>query len=566
VSPPRPFDRGWGLLTGLVYLLGAWAFLRATPLFEAPDENGHFAYTAVLAQHRALPTVLGSGEGVPRPPYLQSELGHHPPLYYGLLWGLLWLGRDQTLRAHAQLTPVAADRPLKFEHGFDERAPPSEEVRALRRLRGLSVLLGGLSLLFVHRLLRRAAPTDPWVARCGTLALATNPGWLATHAVLDNGNLAVCLCLAVTALAARVLARGNWGPATALGLGALAGAALWTKLTALVALVPIVAVGAWLGARDPVRRGRHLMLTLLALGVAALLICPWVLRNFELYGEPLGTAVHERAYAVSRVPSELLPAHLTQALPLGLFRSAVGSLGWNAGFAPLWVQWVVGIAALGALALAGTRRARSSTHGPSAGLIGLTALAALALVVRFNFVFGQPQARYAYAGAAGAALVLGLGAATLRRLPGGRSVLVAVGALWISGAAATWLAARERLAFVPTDPHRSLASFDLYAVGSDPTLPPLGLERRDPAPPLLSLPTVGGPYTLRLWVEGGPVFGSTYEFLGVAAAGEFPLPQVVWDYLEPGTVLHLAYRQVPDRARGEGTRDAPESPALRVQR
>src|SRR5690606_4523346 len=129
--------------------------------------------------------------------------------------------------------PPDRRRSWKFGHGFDERWPWSDEVVLLKLLRGLSVLLGAVTIVLVHRLGRVSFPRRPAVADLGALLLATLPAWSYAHGVLDNGNLAATLAHVVLLLCATSLARGRLPLGLAVALGTSWAAALLAKLTAL---------------------------------------------------------------------------------------------------------------------------------------------------------------------------------------------------------------------------------------------------------------------------------------------------------------------------------------------
>ena len=73
----------------VLHVLFAGACLVRTPAFEGPDESDHAYYAFHLAHTHALPIVWKSMELTGEPAWKNAALGHHPPLYYAILAGLM---------------------------------------------------------------------------------------------------------------------------------------------------------------------------------------------------------------------------------------------------------------------------------------------------------------------------------------------------------------------------------------------------------------------------------------------------------------------------------------------
>ncbi|MGE5262651.1 MAG: hypothetical protein ACM3S0_04670, partial [Acidobacteriota bacterium] len=66
----------------VLFILLGGAYSIATPLFEAPDEQWHFAFVQYVATGRGLPV-----QTVDQPTHLARQEGSQPPLYYLLAAG-----------------------------------------------------------------------------------------------------------------------------------------------------------------------------------------------------------------------------------------------------------------------------------------------------------------------------------------------------------------------------------------------------------------------------------------------------------------------------------------------
>lgn len=562
--------RPWLWLALLAYLVLAGSHAAVTPVFEAPDEKAHFGYAWHLLQDGEPPIIAGSAPIAGQPAWRESALGHHPTLYYRVL--AAWqraLGMADLTDTSSVVDDDQRGGRFHFRHGWDEVGAGSAEVRTFHRLRWLSILCGAVSLVLVHRLLRLALPTAPRAADLAVGLVALAPGWTLSHAVLDNGALAVTLSLAALLLLAGAAERGRLSLGRGLAVGLVVGLALSTKLTAVGSVALIGLAAAWLLGRAPERRRETLVAAALAGGLAALLWAPWLLRNLELYGEPLGTAAHERAYASSVVPDVLMLRHLTYAVPVLVFRTGVGMIGWNAGYVPAWIQVLAGATLSAALVGLVLGRGRLGLRAGPGLLVAASAVVALGLLLRFNLVFHQPQARYALTGIAGLALLVAAGAAGLAR-PLGRAarplawVLVAG---WAAAALHSLATARALLRVDPSgaDPAAAILTADLFTPATEPQLTASRIGTA--TPPSVAWPEPGGRVSLHLWCVDGPKLGGTYEHLGLAfESGRASVPGAVWASLPPGATVLFKLRELVDRRAGEAVAEARESAVLVVER
>lgn len=216
-------------------------------------------------------------------------------------------------------------------------------ARFVHALRGLSVLLG-LSTVVLTYAAGLLAFGRAEVAAAAAAFVACLPKFIVVSATFTNDALVITLSslLLVLALAiGRTASRGEAAYA-AFGMGAVAGAAVITKLNA-APLLPAAAL-ALLLTRRPVKE-RMLHLCLLAAGV--LLVSGWWFdRNHDVYGDYLARQA-SRDYLRERLPTLVDPVSLLDAdrflyfVPETLFRSAWYTGGWNQFVGPVAVNLVL---------------------------------------------------------------------------------------------------------------------------------------------------------------------------------------------------------------------------------
>jgi hypothetical protein len=258
----------------------------------------------------------------------------------------------------------------------------------------LAALLAPLSLLIALRLWPQQ-PFAGWGAACLTAAL---PGVDVNLTSVTNDVLVAMLggLTVLVAISGRVTRR------RALVVGALLGAALLTKTTA-VALVPAVVLAMALR-----RRGGGPAKVAAALGVAAVLGAPWIASNLALYGEVITT---REQLAMSAFPARTAALDfwsvstlhsfvtfwsgdpflsLTTAVPLALFAAFLSALAvagllraWRAGAVDRDLLTVLALAAAGAALVSVTSPVLAAFEAPGrlayVGLPAATALVAVGL-------------------------------------------------------------------------------------------------------------------------------------------------------------------------------------------
>lgn len=401
----------------LLHLLLAGAYSVWNPLGEAPDEADHWAYVVYLARERALPVG---------PQQTQSK---HPPLFHASAALVASLAEPSAdfLRPNSDIAiaPGPTQSPNFFVHTAQEAWPWRGGVLAFHLARGWAVLLSSLTVAAVYGLGRAALPQRPGVALLAMGLAATLPEFAFIGSTVNNDGAAALFAtlglwggFAIYQGGGRL--RSGWWTPPALGLGLLAKVsttALWPVVGLLIVLGAARAGlasgrapgGAWPAA---VWRTRpRWVITGPAVFVPALVIAaPWWLRNWRLYGDPLGLALM-RATVDERSGGWGLAE--TGWLLRGWFFSFWGKFG-GAGHIPypVWVYWLWGALALaGLIGLVITWRRERGARLPMA-LLALAVLAVAAGIGRYSLIaLGTDQGRLLFPALGPLLLLLALGLA-----------------------------------------------------------------------------------------------------------------------------------------------------------
>ncbi len=533
----------------------ATAFAFTTPSFEAPDENSHYEYAQHLANAGTLPLAPGLAQQRGLPQTEGAARAHEAPLYYSLLAAAQRLtGTDDTVFGPvinpAFGNPQQPSQHLHNLHGSGQGEGP------LRLLRCLSVLLGAITIVLVHRLGRACCPTQPRVADLAALLAACLPMSAFLHGVLNNDVLGITLATATVLHLVRMLQQERVRDADGIRLGILLGLGLITKLTTafLGGLAFVVFVTMWRRQHDRRSLARAAML---AAGITLMTSSWWFLRNLHLYGDPLAVSVHDAAILV--IPPEYRWDYLLGGFLPQVFPSLLGRFGWFTLPPPAALSWgalgVAGIALLGLLRTASERQRSHAVRGW--GLLLLTLLLVFAVATVFNWKAPQPQGRLLLPAIGPAAVLLAAGLLrATTRLPG-RRWLALVLPLTTLAVFVFWFrpAFDPSLAPAPAD-HRALVGGIVGEVAN----PAITWQQPMPATPASAPPTLhwadpGAPadarYTLYAYDTHGRVWLASHEWTQgalVLSGDQAPMPEVAWQMLPRGIDLFLKLRRVPKTA------------------
>ncbi len=545
MAPRRSF-----LIILSIYLILALAYSVVQPLGEAPDEADHYAYVRYLGLHHALP----SG-----PEVTQSK---HPPLYHAAAAALTsWTGLDFAfLRSNPDAFPLGPDAPANFfVHTTLEDFPWQGGALAMHLGRLLSVLFGAVTVWAAWRLGSVLFPERSEVGLLAAAFLAGLPGFLYIAGAMSNDNAAGALGSLALLLLAQTLRRGAaWK--RSLGLGVVFGLGLLAKLGTL-SLWPLVVL-ALAGAFWPRRRQPRAWLeaaghAVLAWGLGLAIASPWLLRNWRLYGDPMGWSLVRAT--VDQRTGPLTGADLVW-LGRGLFTyfwGRFGPIGQVRYPAPHYLLFLLVVLLLALGAIHYLRRLLPRDHPSIFSVLLLAAAPALVVlsIVQYSTIaLGTDQARLMWPAVAAIAGWVGVGVAggaNRLRLPVRVLVPGFIALMAAFGLAALGLVLRP--AFAP-DPALTLrpapAAAPIAVFGDHLELVGANL----PAEPLV----VGAPLALRLrWQVDAPVSDDLRPVVRLVhedgwlaaewdhspAEGRYPT-----DRWQPGTVVIDPYHLQPNPA------------------
>jgi len=346
----------------LVFLIKAILLaLFVTPLWDVPDETGHYAIVADLADGRGLPLP---GKSV-LPPDIVSDWGkgrtlapeetwnwvaQHPPLYHLLAVPFLGVARAVTTDPH-----------------WRYRAP-----------RLLSAISGAGALLLFFAVFWEASEDSIFA-----FAVASAIGFLPMYSHMSSGTnhdvLLALLCGAAALFWVRLTRTGDFFDGAKMGIAlSLAGV---TKLSALVVTAALLLL-AWrlLASRGGKRLAQWLAIAVLSLSLPGL----WALRHWLLLG-------NARLHPISRTSFSLkgLIAYLHDyAVVDHTFKNFVGLIGWTGSGAGN-VRWF-------------------QISGPSLALYVAAALAAASLAAIWFWRTDRSGVRWMGRGAAAIAFLFGI--------------------------------------------------------------------------------------------------------------------------------------------------------------
>ena len=358
------------LLAVSTILLLLWSFI--VPIYESPDEDHHWAYANYLHKNWRLPIYDK-----------QLFEANSPPLYYLLVAPFAADSvQPQSIRNSANESPL----PPRW---FNDSIYDSEYYWPIRLGRFVSIVISVLTVLFCYLAGVEATGQESTGLLAGGLAILL-PQFTFRGMNVSNDALVTMTCAAVTYLIVRLIKRGfTWKLAVAASI--LSALAFLSKTNAIFLPVPFGL--AILGAPGPwkLRLGR-----LSVMGIALLMVAPWLVRNQILYGDPLASRVMFTVVDFLVDPKPITSPYFLTMFPRYLFMSFIGMFGWLNLRLPNWIYLLFG--SLGVAALLGLiwRGFQRKTQWFLTFILLTFPILSIMVTIYINLRFSQPQGRYLF--------------------------------------------------------------------------------------------------------------------------------------------------------------------------
>lgn len=334
-----------------------------TPFGENPDESGHYDYARYIRSHGKLPPLSVESE---------KKLGTvivHPPLYYAISSSLL--------------------------------------TTQPRTLRYFSIALGVGILIFIWRLARLLFPEDFSLSVIAAGVIALNPQFAVIHSSVSN--LALTNFFAAAAFyfsGCVVLRRASWMIAViwmsvcyaALTISGIFGIAMGVPLFLSIWMNP------HFDKASKLRAAIYFFLIVMSLAGW------WFLRNWILYGDPLGFRIHHTTIQeIFPVPEMRLAVHLASVAAFlhASFWAYFGPMRYHAG-----IGFYAIYAAIELCAIAGLRHFFYQAGPEPKRFLWLMVFSILLCVIQifvYNLLNHAPQGRYLFVILAPFAVVMSAG-------------------------------------------------------------------------------------------------------------------------------------------------------------
>ncbi|MHB1317087.1 MAG: ArnT family glycosyltransferase [Anaerolineae bacterium] len=354
------------------------------PLGEGYDEWAHFAYIRYIVTERQLPE---SGQRLV--PEIGWDATHHPPLYYLIgAAATSWVDMSDNLRPITN-PHMSSGRSLNaYVHTAAENWPYRGSALGMHVARGVSTLMGLLTLWLTYRIATILAPQRPALAVAAMAITAFMPQFVFTHSIITN-DAAVTMFSALT-LYCMVQLFARLTPWAWLGMWLAIAAAFMSKANG-VALIPAsVMVSGWALWRVRGRLSRWEAIRVIAFSIVSIAAILLLLFGWEQWNAYLSGHHSSVTGALGRYVMPLLGGRGTGAsalydwsiLPAGLaymWRTFWAAFGLGNVPADEVFYWIVSAFALAGAA--GAIRAWRLLRRPERWRAAVPALVALMLLV-----------------------------------------------------------------------------------------------------------------------------------------------------------------------------------------
>ncbi|MHB1391136.1 MAG: phospholipid carrier-dependent glycosyltransferase [Thermoleophilia bacterium] len=293
------------LILWAVLLLQGMIFALIQPVWSRVDEAQHFDYVQYLVENRSLPvegqtfisreaidvSLQENQWGWRRTGAFSTPLNLDPGQWITVPAGLSDQEREKWVRHNLwHFNYEAMQPPLYYAINAPLYAAlPDDSLVRLYAMRLLAALLASAMVPITYLAAREVLPGNRLVVYGAPVVVLLTQGYALNMSQVTNDALAIPLAAATLLVLLRQVGRG---PAlkTTLLAGVLIGASLLAKLTTIF-LLPVALLALALPVafkrEQPWRSIRHAGMML---GVAGLIVAPWMVHNLSVYGDATGAA------------------------------------------------------------------------------------------------------------------------------------------------------------------------------------------------------------------------------------------------------------------------------------
>ena len=410
-------DKKYLLLVLALYFSLALIYSLAVPLWEAPDEPSHYLCVCMFSdgcdfKPPRSPSEINSvwSEGYIFSLYQSSQ----PPLYYLIsapvmkVLSLRALPLGEGIEFPAIRTDYSGSGNLLVHSRESIWSIPSPEVRG-HLMRLVSVLLGGITILFIYRIARAVFPNDHAVALSSGAFAAALPQFNFISGMIGNDSLAALMGAATLLFLVRLADKENRARSLDfICLGVLIMLALLTKFN-LIFLIPLAIIVIFLKAKDAGSwqvglSGVVLMLIPIFIGIAAAVI---------LFPDDAMIKFRVMVWRLLRTTPTLVTVEHLQWMVKDIYRSFWATFGWMSIRVGWWLYLAWGLISLagliGWLKVIKQRKGMEDGWKRKAGILAAAIVLLLMGVIKNNLLVRQSQGRFLFPALGAIAVLLSYG-------------------------------------------------------------------------------------------------------------------------------------------------------------